>query len=358
MYTWLLSVSWNFWSSVDCSCWLLAQNWTIPWQNGNLLPGSPETNHSFSGNWQDSCLSSEYLTALFPVLSAHLFISVSHAQLHSSIGSTAPVGRPSASLEFLHSLSFSTRSVQDTIPESVLSSCGCFLTLTLTTSIGIWHSAGATKSWLHSPGRSKSFAVIKNSLNSTEILCLDEKRNAQRWQSNTNWRRKKDMMMRERVWCHEILIPFYAIVLFLSIFFDFSSNALKNLPVTLFLCAKVDFGCARFVVRKLKNSSTKGQSPSQNWSVARNNHPLLANGTDSALSSHYSLWLLDILPDHLSLGSTAPFGRPSASFENSFILSLLLTTPAVSLSVLSKTQLQKAFSLHVGALSHWHSPAQ
>ena len=37
------------------------------------------------------------------------------------------------------------RSVQDTTPEGVFSSCGSSLTLTLTTSIGIWHGAGATK---------------------------------------------------------------------------------------------------------------------------------------------------------------------------------------------------------------------
>jgi hypothetical protein len=49
---------------------------------------------------------------------------------------------------------------------------------------------------------------------------------------------------------------------------------------------------------------------------------------------------------------TTPFGRPSASFENSFILSLRLTMPAASVSVLYKIQLQKGFSLHAGALSH------
>ena len=44
---------------------------------------------------------------------------------------------------FIHSLF--TCSVQDTTPCSVLSSCGCSLPLTLATSIGTWHSAGATK---------------------------------------------------------------------------------------------------------------------------------------------------------------------------------------------------------------------
>ena len=79
---------------------------------------------------------------------------------------------------------------------------------------------------------------------------------------------------------------------------------------------------------KLKNSCKNWLSPSQNWSVARNNQSFLANWTDSALSSHYSLWLLDILPDHLYLGSTAPFSRPPPT---SFLLSLRLTMPAVSL---------------------------
>ena len=102
---------------------------------------------------------------------------------------------------------------------------------------------------------------------------------------------------------------------------------LKSHYFSLFLCE----GWLRlFLIRgsKVKNFFTKWQSPPQNCSVVRNNHPFLANWTDWALSSHCSLLLLDIFPDHLSLGSAAPFGRPSASFENSFMLSLCLTIPA------------------------------
>ena len=80
-----------------------------------------------------------------------LFICASLSLFHRS---TARFGRPSGSPYFLHSLTLphyvfriSLRSVQDTTPEGVLSSCGCPLTLTLNTSIGIWHGAGATKSW-------------------------------------------------------------------------------------------------------------------------------------------------------------------------------------------------------------------
>ena len=136
-----------------------------------------------------------------------------------------------------------------------------------------------------------------------------------------------------------------------------------QVEISLLLCCSVAlYQCWLwlFLIRcwKLKNSFTKWQSPSQNWSVARNNHPFLANWTEWAISSHYLLWLLSSLSVHLSLGSTAPFIRPSASFENSFFLSLHLTMPTVSLSVLPKTQLQKAFSLHAGALSLWHSLPQ
>ena len=187
-------------------------------------------------------------------------------------------------------------SVQDTTPEGILSSCGCFLTLTLTTSIGIWHSAGATKSWLHSPGRSKSFAVIKNSFNSTEILCLDEKRNAQRWQSNTNWRRKKDMMMREKVWCHEILIPCYTTVLLSSIFFDFSSTAFE---ISLFLCSSVR-RLTLFVLDSSLEIEEFLHKMETSFSGLKRYTQLSSfscHWTHWSLSFHYSLWLLKLLHD-------------------------------------------------------------
>ena len=119
-WLWVLSVSLQFlfnrWLFLLIAGLKLTNSLT-KWQSPLLR--IPETNHSFSVYWQDSCLSSEYLITLFPVLSAPLFISISHAQVHSykvALGVTAPFGRPSASLEFLYSLSFSTRSVQNTTP--------------------------------------------------------------------------------------------------------------------------------------------------------------------------------------------------------------------------------------------------
>ena len=51
--------------------------------------------------------------------------------------------------------------------------------------------------WVHLE-KKKSFAKIKKSLNLTEILHLDEKRNARRWQSDTNWKHKKIGLIRKK----------------------------------------------------------------------------------------------------------------------------------------------------------------
>ena len=71
----------------------------------------------------------------------------------------------------------------------------------------------------------------------------------------------------------------------------------------------------------------KWQSPTKIWGVDQPNQSFLANWTDWEVSSHYSLWRLSSLSEHLSLGSTARFGRPSASircpsFSHSTSLSL------------------------------------
>ena len=70
----------------------------------------------------------------------------------------------------------------------------------------------------------------------------------------------------------------------------------------------------------------------KNCQVKQQNHSLLANCTNSALSSDNFVSLFDTLSVPLSLGSTVPFGRPSASFGNSFILSLCLTITTTSQS--------------------------
>jgi hypothetical protein len=83
-----------------------------------------------------------------------IFCLIIRGSLSLFNSSTAPFGRPSASLEIFHSLilphyayRFSLWSAQNTTEAGVLFKCWCSLTLTLTTSIGIWHSAGATTSW-------------------------------------------------------------------------------------------------------------------------------------------------------------------------------------------------------------------
>ena len=102
VFEWLpiLSVSllflFNRWLFLLIAGWKLKNSLT-KWQSPLRIP---ETNHSFWENWQDSCLSSEYLIRFFPVLFVHLSLMLS---------SKVPL-RPSDSLPppsnfFIHSLS-------------------------------------------------------------------------------------------------------------------------------------------------------------------------------------------------------------------------------------------------------------
>ena len=95
-WLWILSVSlinrWLF----SLIAGLKLKNSLTKWQSP---PQNSRDKSFFLKSWQDSCLSSKYLITLFPVLSAHLFISVSHAQLHSS---KVPL-RPPLNF-FIHSL--------------------------------------------------------------------------------------------------------------------------------------------------------------------------------------------------------------------------------------------------------------
>ena len=75
----------------------LKNSLAIEWQSPQLR--IPETNYSFSENWQNSCLSSEYLIKLFP-----LFCLLISSSLSLMLSCTIPLGSTSASLEFLHSL--------------------------------------------------------------------------------------------------------------------------------------------------------------------------------------------------------------------------------------------------------------
>ena len=137
-----------------------------------------------------------------------------------------------------------------------------------------------------------------------------------------------------------------------------------NLSVSLFLFAKVDFGCSSFV-------GQKRTIPPQNGNLLLRIEALhgiiilsLPINRIERSGYYFSLWLLDIFPDHLSLGSTAPFDRSSSSVENSFIISLRVTMPAASLSVRPKTQLQEGVLSSCGCsltltvttpIGIWHS---
>ena len=182
-----------------CEGWILlslirgskSKNASLKWQSPCQIRRVEQQNQSVLANCSDCTLNSHYPLWLLDTLPVHL-----PPWFHCALRS--------ASFEkFLHSLTLphyhyciSLCSAQNTTPEGILSLCWCSLILTLTTSMGIWYNAGATESWLQSPRWSKSFALIEKRLSSTEIFHLDDKRNAQRSQSNTNYRHKKNTSWR------------------------------------------------------------------------------------------------------------------------------------------------------------------
>ena len=100
---------------------IFMKNWTVE-----------QKNHCLLVNWPSSALHSKTVFRLDAVLPGDLCISVPNPLLLYFFGSTTPFGRPSASLEFRHSLApplsvcyISICSVQDTTPEGVLSLCWC-----------------------------------------------------------------------------------------------------------------------------------------------------------------------------------------------------------------------------------------
>ena len=172
---------------------------------------------------------------------------------------------------------------------------------------------------------------------------------------------KKLILMRKKMWCHKILIPCCTTVLFLPIFFDFSSTAFK---ISLFLCTSVWrlTLAALDLMFKIEEFVPKMAISLKSGRVKRNNHSALANWPNRALSSQHLRRFLYIFSVHLCIPVSLPpfhftfwsaFGFPRLP---SFSQSTSLYLPYLSL--LSKTQLKKAFSPNAGALLPWHSLLQ
>ena len=225
-----------------------------------------QKNHSFLVNWPDGALCYQHLFRLNAVLSGHPRISVSLPRLLIFLGSTEPFGQPSASLDFLHSV---------TPPHFV---CGIYVYLSvqdMTQQKAFSPYAGALSLWHSPPQWGYRMVRVPRNLDSSFFLC-----------------------------------PVF------DSFLSFSVNCL--------------FILSRPLCRKLRNASRKW------WSLLQIevNHPSFNN---FAVSSQHLIRLFAVLSIHLFI---------SVSGFHSF------TMHAVSLSVCpSQTQIQKAFSLHVDALS-------
>ena len=129
----------------------------------------------------------------------YLLISSSLSLMLSSkvpVGFTVPFGRPSASLEFLYSLSLSTRSVQDTVPEGVLSLCWCHERSEQSRSSQGYRACCGCYEILISLAYSQEVFCRDTKMSELKNLShTDDKRITQRSQSNTNWRDKTSSLV-------------------------------------------------------------------------------------------------------------------------------------------------------------------
>ena len=116
-----------------------------------------------TGTWSSAQFSCICDDSWLLVCSICITVFSSTVPMRPLVGLRPPSNSFILSLHLTITLYLSPVAVQDTTPEGVLSLCWCSLTLTLTTSIGIWHSAGATKSW---------FLVLQLSCSPTTFLLI------------------------------------------------------------------------------------------------------------------------------------------------------------------------------------------
>ena len=134
-------------------------------------------------------------------------------------------------------------------------------------SVGIWHGAGATRSWLHSPSWSKSFGQI-NRISTQNKFSIQMIRETLRDVSQTRiGNSTKWIPMREKVWRHDMLnmsCSSFVIQLSFSCQFSLISHqpSVKYLHFSISLC---DDWLRLLLIRRsrLKNSCLKYQSPAQ-----------------------------------------------------------------------------------------------
>ena len=114
------------------------------------------TNPSFN----DFAVSSQHLLSLFAVLS----LSVSRVHSFTLSAVSLSICQSKIQLQKAFSLRAGARTLSLTTSIGIWHSAGVTKGGTSPAAHkGIWHGAGATRSWLHSPSWSKSFVVIKKS---------------------------------------------------------------------------------------------------------------------------------------------------------------------------------------------------
>ena len=199
-WLWVLSVPLQFlfnrWLFLLIAGWKV-KNSLSKWQSPQLR--IPATNHCFSEIWQDSCSQFwifDRTLSCFVCSSLHLCLSSSVAQFQ-----LVPLRPPSNF--FIHSLSIPVLS-ETQLQKAFSPNAGAFsLGHSLPRNAygmmrvsrnewpvpqltGVYGMVRVPRSWLYSASVKKYFVALhqENVLRTTEIFDVDDKRNAQRWQSD------------------------------------------------------------------------------------------------------------------------------------------------------------------------------
>ena len=140
-----LSISLFLCGKVDFGCSsFVVQNWRIPPQNGNLLLRI-EALHGIIILSLRVELNERSVLIIHSDSWIFWLIISPLVPLRPLVGLRPPSRIPSSVTPPHYACCISLCSVHDTTAEGVLSLCWCSLTLTLTPSMGIWHSAGVSK---------------------------------------------------------------------------------------------------------------------------------------------------------------------------------------------------------------------
>ena len=274
-----------------------------------------EVNHP---SFNDLAISSQHLLRLFAVLSIHLFISVSHPHSFTMHAVSLSICQSKTQLQKAFSPNAGARTLTLTTSKGICRSADATKRVTSPAAHrDIWHGAGVTKSWLHSPAVKKLFAVIRKVSTQPKFFIH---RIRQMFRDDIWIGIGDTKKINSDAWKHMVRVPVNSSSLNLSLFLAFPSYS------------NADSGRCWFTVVQYWRIPPQNDHLLEEWSSRREEPFFPCTMAWFALQC----WLF-------------------AQTLGCFVFSPL---PIPASLPQSKIRLQKAFSPDAGALSLWHSLPQ